>query len=67
MYGMSQGIFTVDMALIDDVEEGIFHGEGAGSPGYRYLLMQVLQRIAPNMLTGSVADHQEFRYGNAAS
>jgi hypothetical protein len=67
MYGISQGIFAINMALTDDVEKGLLHREGTSSPGHGYFLMQMLYRIPPNVLAGSVADHQEFRDGNASS
>src|SRR5215467_11537238 len=59
-----QRILAFDGPRPNQVRQRFFHGGRAFSLGHRDFLMQVLQRIAPDVLAGTIADHQEFRGWN---
>ena len=58
MVGVDQSIFAIDMALLNQLPEALFQAERTFVSCNRDFLMEVLQGVATNMLSGSISDHQ---------
>lgn len=67
MNGTEQGIFAVDVIVVDQGDQRIFQAERSLFLGHGYFLVEVLECVAADVMAGAVADHEEFGGGNAAA
>ncbi len=67
MDGTEERFFAIDLAGLDEVDQGLFESEGALFLGERNFLVQVLQGVAADMVARAVAEDKKFGGGNAAS
>lgn len=63
MCGAQERILSFDVACLDERDQRIFHAERSAALRECDLLVQMMQRISPNVLARAIADHQQFRNG----
>ena len=67
MNGAEQRVFAVDVTVTDQGNQRIFQAKRTLLFGDGDLLMEMLQRVAPDVVARAVADQEEFGGGNAAT
>lgn len=67
MGGVEGCVFAVDGALADEVLQRLFLRDRAFVLGHGDFLVQVLQGVSADVLTGAIADDQQLGHRNAAS
>jgi len=67
MDGAVEGFFPFDLVGMDEGSQTIFECEGTLLFGEGDFLMQVLQRVSADMVTGAIGDHEEFGGGHAST
>src|SRR5688500_8760327 len=67
MAGARMGVAPLDGPLLDQPRQALLQRERAGLAGNRRLLMEMLERVLPDVLTGAVTDHQQLRGWNDAA
>src|SRR5258708_39123296 len=67
MEGVQEGLLAVDVSLDQEFHQRLFEAERPALLGHGDLLMEVLQCLAPEMLLGSIAQHEQFGRGHAST
>src|SRR5579863_37280 len=65
--GAKQSIFAVDVTSADQIDQRLFEAERPFLLRDRDFLMKVLERVAANVMSRAVADHQQLGRGNTST